>query len=477
MNWPTPDSLPDLSTHQREQYALATGGDATHLCILGGRPGTGKTFTLARILSQVPSDRTVVGAPTGKAAVRVSETLAQAGVEGLRASTIHSMLGVAPADGGFTFKYNELNPLPYEFIFIDESSMVDVPLMASLLAARAPGAKVMLIGDVNQLAPVGHGAPLRDLRQVVPAGELLEIQRNSGRIVKCCHEIIDKHTFTPSAKFDLDAGENLVHIERREPEQQIETLKGLLEKFRGGHQIGGHVIDPVWDCQVLVPINDKSPLGRRPLNVMLQGLLNPDGERLAGHVCRVGDKVVNGRNGWFPVEILGDWTSDADEFPNGANKEINTEGKVFCCNGDVGKVLALFPKYMVVRLWSPDRIIRVPKGENSETAEGEPEAEGRGWDLAYAISVHKSQGSEYPICITMADGYGGARRLCDRSWLYTALSRAKVMAVTIGQRELLRGMCAKSHIWNRKTFLRAAIEELEAERLGQQWSRFLEEVV
>src|SRR5208283_2300176 len=118
---------------------------------------------------------------------------------------------------------------------------------------------------------------------------------------------------------------------------------------------------------------------------------------------------------------------------------------------------------------------RVPKGDTTETKDGEPEGEGHNWDLAYAISVHKSQGSEYPVCITMADSYSGARVLCDRSWLYTALSRAKVLAVTIGQRELLQSMCQKSHIWNRKTFLRESILDLEAESLGQEWARQLEE--
>ena len=468
--WPPAEFMTQLSDHQREQYALAAHGN---LSILGGRPGTGKTYTLARILKRVPADRTAVCAPTGKAAVRVSETLAQAGVEGLRATTIHSLLGVVPGEGGFSFTYDENNHLPHEWIFVDEASMVDTALLGNLLAARGRGSKVLLIGDVNQLAPVGHGAPLRDLREVVPAGELVEIQRNSGRIVRACHEIIDRKTFTPSPKIDLEAEvpENLLHIENRQPEQQIETLKKILEKFRDGQTLAGRRIDPVWDCQVVVPVNDKSPLARRPLNILLQGLLNPDGERARNQICRVGDKIVNGKNGWFPVEAMVPHDLAHVRF----NAEKNKDGRVFCCNGDVGAVLAIFEKYMVARLWSPDRLIRIPKGAVIENADGEPEGEGHNWELAYAISVHKSQGSEYPVCITMADGYGGARMLCDRSWLYTAISRAKVLAITIGQRDLLQSMCTKSHIWNRKTQLRETIAELEAESFGRQWAQDLEE--
>jgi len=127
--WPDPASLPDLSDHQREQYALATGSDAC-LSILGGRPGTGKTFTLARILGQIPPDRAAVAAPTGKASVRITESLQAAGVRDMRATTIHSLLGPSRDEdsGEWAFEHNEDNPLDLDWLLVDEGSMADTPL-------------------------------------------------------------------------------------------------------------------------------------------------------------------------------------------------------------------------------------------------------------------------------------------------------------------------------------------------------------
>lgn len=296
--WPSPASLPDLSAHQRDQYALAARGS---LAVLGGRPGTGKTFSLARILSQIPGGRSAVASPTGKAAVRITESLQSAGVQGMRATTIHSLLGPSRDEdsGQWSFEHNEENPLDLDWIFVDESSMCDCPLLASLLEARKPGCRIMLIGDVNQLSPVGYGAPLRDLITVgVPYGELTEIRRNAGRIVRCCHGIIDRHRFEPSPKLDLTAEspENLLHVERRDPAEQVEAIKAMLERFRGGMELAGRRIDPVWDCQILVPVNEKSPLGRIRLNTILQSFLNPGGEQTKGSKFRVGDKIVCGKN-------------------------------------------------------------------------------------------------------------------------------------------------------------------------------------
>jgi exodeoxyribonuclease V alpha subunit len=306
IDWPSAASLPDLSDHQREQYALAARGS---IAVLGGRPGTGKTFSLARILSSIPSGRSAVAAPTGKAAVRITESLQSAGVQGIRATTIHSLLGPSRDEdsGQWSFEHNEENPLDLDWIFVDESSMVDAPLAASLLEARKPGCRIMFVGDVNQLAPVGYGAPLRDMTAAgVPYGELTEIRRNAGRIVRCCHGIIDKHRFEPSPKLDLaaESPENLLHVERRDPDGQVEAIKAMLERFRGGmelqvrkdREIVSRRIDPVWDCQILVPVNEKSPLGRVRLNKTLQGFLNPGGETAAGSPFRVDDKIVCTRN-------------------------------------------------------------------------------------------------------------------------------------------------------------------------------------
>lgn len=483
MNWPTPESLPDLSDHQREQYARAATGS---LGILGGRPGTGKTFTLARILSQVPTGRCAVAAPTGKAAVRITESLQRAGVRDLRATTIHSLLGPSlDDDGNWSFAHNEDEPLDLDWIFVDEASMVDTPLLASLLAARGTGCRVMLIGDVNQLSPVGHGAPLRDLIAAgLPCGELLEIRRNAGRIVRCCHGIIDRHQFESSPVINLvaESPENLWHVEKREPEDQIATAKTALEKFRNGatlaiRQESGEIvqrsIDPIWDCQILVPVNDKSPLARKKLNTMFQGFLNPGGERVAGSPFRAGDKIVCGKNGRVPVE-----EKIPAKLQGGPWNTSTKEGKAYCANGEQAAVLAVFPRYTIARLWLPDRIVRIPRGEarDSDDEDGNG-GTGCDWDLAYALSVHKSQGSQWPVVITVADAYPGARMLCDRCWIYTALSRAETLAITIGQREVIDEMCLKSHIWNRKTFLRETILELKQANIVNEWGVILAEEV
>ena len=480
--WPPAESLVDLSSHQREQYANAAQG---HLSLLCGRPGTGKTYTLARTLARIlkalPKANLAVAAPTGKAAVRITESLNRAGVSGMRASTIHSLLGVKSANGTWEFKHDEKNPLPLDWIFVDEGSMLSTPLFASLLAARCDGCRVLVIGDVNQLSPVEHGAPLRDLREILPHGDLVEIQRNSGRIVKACHEIIDKQTFTPSPKLAMEdeSPENLLHIERGDSERQIEALRLALTKFGSGQtlpvrqsdgQVVNRIIDPVWDCQVITPLNTSGDVARVKLNKMLQGLLNPSGVQSKHCPFRIGDKVVCGKNSWVPIEEARWEKLGQVQF----NVERDAEGrKVFVCNGDVGQVVAIETRYIVVRLYYPARLVRVPLGESYENEEGEEEREGFSWDLAYAMSLHKAQGSDFPVAIGMVDDSMGARMLCDRSYWYTMLSRASLLACTIGKRRVIEDGILKSHIWKRKTFLVEQVKELQTHSLGVKWAREL----
>ena len=160
--WPVfADEVQGVSGHQQEglNKAISEGS----IAILGGSPGTGKTYTAAAFLKQIMEKHGRTGvavcAPTGKAAVRVTEAMAEYGL-GVRAKTIHSMLGVQEyKDGVWTFEHHAGNPLPYKFIVVDETSMCDIDIMAAFLAARAPDTKVLFVGDVNQLPPVGHGAP------------------------------------------------------------------------------------------------------------------------------------------------------------------------------------------------------------------------------------------------------------------------------------------------------------------------------
>ena len=486
MTWPTPDhpAFSDFSSHQREEYGKATAKGGGNLRLITGRPGVGKSHCLARILKAIPTGRAAVCGPTGKSAVRITELMQKAGVN-LRATTIHSLLGPSRDEdsGQWSFEHNEDNPLDLDWIFCDEFSMVDTSLAASLLAARDTGCRVLAIGDTNQLSPVGPGAPLRDLVAAgLPCGNLIEPQRSSGRIVRCCHGIIDKHTFEPSPKLDLTAEspENLLHIEKRDPEEQVNAIKMLLERFRGGATVSfrnsdGVVtqsrIDPVWQTQIIVPVNDKSPLARARLNTILQGFLNPGGETVQGCRFRKSDKVVLGKNSWCIVEM-----DRPRDLVGGPWNEDTKDGKVCTCNGDIGCVLAVLPRYSVVRLFAPDRLIRVPHGEQFTNEDGEETGDGNGWDLAYGISVHKSQGSEFPVAIFMVDEYPGARMLGTRELLYTAISRAKVLGITIGKRDLCDEMCRKTGVHSRKTFLVESIHGLQQASLVRSWESLLTDV-
>jgi exodeoxyribonuclease V alpha subunit len=286
--WPDAATVQGIDGQQPTELAKATAGV---LGVLAGRPGTGKTYTLAALIRALGARRIAVCAPTGKAAVRPTESLACDGLT-MQATTIHRLLGVESADGGWQFKHNHDCRLPMDFIIVDESSMIDVPLMASLLDARPAGCHVLFVGDPDQLSPVGHGAPLRDMMAAgVPYGLLTEIRRNSGQIVRTCKAIAERKRFPVSDQLAPKAGDNLVVVDAGTPERQIAILKTTLERIQAAGR--WDVFD---DVQILVAVNEKSPLGRKPLNKILQGVLNPNGEKAEGSPFRVGDKVVCGKN-------------------------------------------------------------------------------------------------------------------------------------------------------------------------------------
>lgn len=459
-----PESLlwPDLavlnvSEHQREQLGFAL---RALICVLGGSPGTGKTHSTAELISKIievcGADQIAACAPTGKAAVRMSEAMEKAGLP-IRASTIHSLLGIQSSDGGWSFEHDENKPLKHKFIFVDESSMIDAALMGCLLAARGRGAHVLFVGDINQLSPVGHGAPLRDMIATaagVPMGNLTEIRRNSGRIVQTCGEMRDYRRFTASPKLDLENGENLGVVSRETPEEQIETLQATIDRFTKGDKY-----DPVWDVQVVCAVNKKtSPLNRKALNRKLQDQLNPQGSRVFGNPFRVGDKVICLKNGSYKSLAL-----------PGPGVSVNQKNEVYVANGEQGEVLSCDVSRFMVRLQNPDReviVLRSNKGEDDDGEARDPntdndeESTGTGcnWDLGYAISVHKSQGSEWPVVIIMLDDSGAAKMVCSRNWLYTAISRAKVLGLLIGSEATAQAMCQRDGL-KRKTFLAELIRE------------------
>lgn len=436
----------NITPHQRERLSRALSGP---IGILGGGPGTGKTYTVAQLVRSLSGpggpglDQIAIGAPTGKAAVRVTETLSGHGIS-LRARTWHSLLR-GGADGGFL--YDRSNPLPYRVLIGDETSMVDLDLMAAIFRARAAGTLVLLVGDVNQLPPVGHGAPLRDLIAAgLPYGELEEIKRNSGGIVEACHAIRRGQRW--------ECGDNLQLFDHGEPEWQIKRMLQLLGCSRDQGQ------DPIWDCQVVCPVNAKSPLARKRLNDILQRELNPNGDKAGGNPFRTGDKIVNTKNGRFPAVEF-----DADDPNLDADQD---RGEVYVANGELARVLHVEDRLTVAELANPRRVVKIPRGQ-SQKEEGDQDAGSGGdgdndsdkstgtgcsWDLGYALSVHKSQGSEWPTVLVMLDEYPGAKMVASREWIYTAISRAKTSCCLIGRKATADAMCRRQSIWKRKTLLK-----------------------
>lgn len=443
--WPNPQEIAGIDAHQKLKLADAL---ISRIAILGGSPGTGKTFTIAMLIKHMlkhgivgPQD-IAIGAPTGKAAVRITEAMQAAGVP-LFARTWHSLLGVGKTDdehGGWSFLHNEANPWPFRLIIGDECSMADTALMRSVFAARPRGCHMLLVGDVHQLAPVGTGAPLRDLIncQVVGYGELTEIKRNSGGIVEACASIRDGQPW--------EAGDNLL-IKPVTPEQQLDVALHTIRQA----QIAGH--DPVWDCQIIVAVNSRSPLSRRAVNERLQAELNTN-EPIAGTPFRLSDKIVCLKNGRYTAIEADD---EAKAAEGGGNE-------VYVANGELGRVVDIEDKSIIARLTSPYRLIRIPRGKASES-EGEDESStGCSWDLAYGLTCHKLQGSEVPVAIVLIDEYPGARQVCDRSWLYTAISRAKKQCVLVGRKATAEAMCRRAAVGKRKTFLRELVQRSFTEK-------------
>ncbi len=458
------ERIEGVTDHQRENAILATWG---FIGVLAGRPGTGKTYTVARIVralkEQFGEQHIAIAAPTGKAAVRVTAAMQSVGLS-VRATTLHSLLGFT-GDG---FEFRRDNPLPFVFIIVDESSMIDVSMMRALLDARAEGAHILFVGDPNQLAPIGHGAPLRDFIVAnVAHGELTEIQRNSGRIVRACSEIVDHNRITCSPKLDPVTGENLLIIERHDPESQIETLTAVMQRYQRDAAAGG--IDPIWDVQIIVAVNAKSELGRKPLNKRMQELLNPDGESSPGNPFRVGDKIINTKNASYKA-VLNHFEEGIDHFADkSADEQPDGVSTFYVANGEQAEVLSVDTGKIIARLTSPDRTILIPRssksvddsevsgdGEESEASTGS----GCAWELGYCISGHKSQGSEWPVVVTMLDEYPGAKMVESKQWLYTSVSRAKRLALLIGRQSAANDMCQRDALFRRKTFLSEQIDEL-----------------
>jgi len=420
-NWPLPPSV--LKPHQQEVYEKATKG---RVCLLTGGPGTGKTYITGAVLhhlaNTVGTGALIVCAPTGKAATRVTDAMRQHGLN-LNATTIHRALGVARNghDGkGWTFKHGPSCPLPATHVVVDEASMLNTDLAASLLVACKPGTHIMFVGDTGQLPPVGHGAVLRDLLKAgLPAGELTEIIRNDGRIVQACKRIRQGKSYETSSKLNREKGENLLHKEKPTAVQSARMMESFLDTCP---------YDPIWECQVLCSLNKGTPVAREELNSRLQDQLNPTGIKAKATPFREGDKVMCLSNGLYPAG-------------NGDGNLMGSDITEFLANGEIGRVLHVDKAEAVINFDAPWRQV-VLRGRWLEE-----------FVLAYAITVHKSQGSQWPAIIYMSDDNPRARFVGSRELIYTAISRASKLAITIGKQNTINRDCRTEMLTRRKTFL------------------------
>jgi exodeoxyribonuclease V alpha subunit len=363
---------------------------ATRAAIITGGPGVGKTTLVNSVLLILRAKKVkcLLCAPTGRAAKRLTETT------GLEAKTIHRLLEVDPATGRFV--RNEDKPLECDLLIVDETSMVDVLLMHALLRALPQNAGLIMVGDVDQLPSVGPGNALRDLIEsgVVPVVRLTEVFRQaaSSKIVINAHLI--RQGQMPELR-TAESGSDFYFVERDTPEEMAATLIKLIQD-RMPTRLR---LDPIRDIQVLCPMN-RGSIGVRALNTTLQAALNParPGESVAerfGWRFRVRDKVIQTENDY--------------------KKEV--------FNGDIGIIERIDPVEQELSIRFDDRLVKYDFGELDEVS------------LAYAVTIHKSQGSEFPAVVmpVAMQHY----MLLQRNLIYTGITRAKQLLVLVGQKKAL----------------------------------------
>ena len=423
------EQLSELELDEMQRTAVKEAVRSGLLVITGG-PGTGKTTTINTIIQYFESEGMdiALAAPTGRAAKRMSETT------GYEAKTIHRLLELSGGmDEHAGFERNEQNPLETDIIIIDEMSMVDITLMHNLLKAVVAGTRLILVGDVNQLPSVGPGCVLKD---IIDSHACNVVRLN--RIFRQASEsdiIVNAHKINRGEPVSLDnKSRDFFFLKRYDANVIISICIQLIRQ-----KLPKYVNASPFDIQVLTPMR-KGLLGVERLNTILQQYLNPpDGkkaEREHGQtIFRVGDKVMQIKNNY-----QAEW-----EIRSRYNIPIEKGLGVF--NGDMGIVREInsFSETLTVE-YEERRMVEYPFKELDQL------------DLAYAITIHKSQGSEYPAVIIPL--LTGPRMLMNRNLLYTAVTRARKCVTLVGDEKAFYNMEANVNEQKRYSGLRDRLEEL-----------------
>lgn len=393
-----------------QKKSIQTALESTFMVLTGG-PGTGKTTTITGIIRvfKAMEARVSLAAPTGRAAKRMTETT------GVESKTIHRLLEYSPQEG---YKKNEENPLTCDLLIIDESSMIDIILMHHLLKAVPAQTRVILVGDVDQLPSVGAGNVLKDIitSGKIPVVALKKIYRQAlgSQIVQNAHRV--NRGEMPELCNEKEG--DFFFIAQEDEEKIVQTIKDLcatrLPKRYGFH--------PIEDIQVLCPMQ-RGELGARRLNEVLQSALNPSEEWIkVGGVCyKLGDKVMQIKN--------------------------NYDKQVF--NGDIGRIIEIDHDDKMVMIAFEDQMILYDGTELDEIV------------LAYATTVHKSQGSEYSVVIVPLTHQHYV--MLQRNLLYTSMTRAKKFMVLVGTQKAIQFAVRNERISQRNTSLSKRITEASSE--------------
>ena len=373
--------------------------------VLTGGPGTGKTTTVRGIISayQTFGLNILLAAPTGRAAKRMTEAT------GLEAKTLHRLLEAKPPEG---YQKNEENPLEGDVLIVDECSMIDIVLMNALLRAIPPHMRLVLVGDIDQLPSVGAGNVLRDLMDsgVCKVVRLTKIfrQAQSSRI------IMNAHRINEGLMPDLSNGKttDFFFTEKEDPEEAVAEIVNLVQT-----KLSRYYQTPSSQIQVLTPMQ-KGVVGATNLNLALQAALNPtgDGLRRSGYIFRVNDKVMQIRNNY--------------------DKEI--------FNGDIGIVASVDIQGRTLQVDFDGHLIEYDASELDELVH------------AYATTIHKAQGSEYPIVVmpVLMNHYV----MLQRNLIYTGITRAKKILVLVGTKKAISYAVHHVTVNRRNTLLKERLQ-------------------